>query len=112
MTIEQQRKILEAAAKACGITLEREISGKKPHRLIEHESGEGHISVRWNPLTNPADTAKMCAELLIDTLWTDDCVVCGDDSRTYEAEVPLDNSRLKAWMYAATMVAAKVGGMK
>ena len=110
MTNEQQRKMLECAAKACGITLEREISGKKPHRLLEHESGEGHISVPWNPLANPSDTAEMCAELEIDTLWTDDCVICGDNSRTYEAEVPLDNSRLTAWMYAATMVAAKTQG--
>lgn len=49
MTTEQQRKILEFAAKACGVELEPFIAGKKPCRLIEGESGEGYISVLWNP---------------------------------------------------------------
>ncbi len=119
MTQEQQRKMLECAAKACGITLEREISGKKPHRLIEHESGEGRISVPWNPITNPADTAEMCAKILIDTCFYLQLgrVTCdfyyGTDNIRDRVRVAFkdhDNSRLKAWMFAATMVAAKIGG--
>lgn len=120
MTTEQQIKILECAAKACGITLEREISGKKPHRLIEHESGEGHISVRWNPLTSPADCAEMCAELKINWLNLKDSTGCRqrnyNSSRrrrvisAWENIKDHDDSRLKAWMFAATMVAAKIGG--
>jgi len=113
MTTEQERKMLEAAAKACGVTLEREISGKKPHRLIEHESGEGRISVPWNPLTNPADTAEMCAELGIDWINSVDSVI--SVSAEYDCEAFLkdhDNSRMKALMYAATMVAAKIGDLK
>jgi hypothetical protein len=115
MTNEQQRKMLECAAKACGVTLEREISGKKPHRLIEHESGEGHISVPWNPITNPADTAEMCAKLGIAVLWwfADKEVTCFNGKiRCHQNWEDHDNSRLKAWMWAATMVAAKIGGME
>jgi hypothetical protein len=67
----------------------------------------------FNPLTNPADCAEMCAKLKIDTLWddTDRFVECNKDSifvQTYFKDH--DNSRLKAWMAAATMVAAKIGG--
>jgi len=99
MTTEQQRKMLEAAAKACGY--------EYPHMLFG-----GRV---WNPLTNPADTAEMCAELGIGTRWYlfDDFVVCGPSYNNVTAYFKdHDNSRLKAWMYAATMVATKIGGLK
>ena len=111
MTTKKQRNMIEYAAKACEITREREISGKKPHRLIEHESGEGRISAPWNPLTNPADTAEMCAKLGIDWINSVDSVI--SVSAEYDCEAFLkdhDNSHLKAWMYAATMCAAKTQG--
>ena len=113
MTPEQQRKMMEAAAKACGITLEREISGKKPHRLIEHESGEGRISVHWNPLTNPADTAEMCAKLEINTFWWKTSVECYREIKAAgvsESHDGTDASKEAAQRLAATMVAAKIGG--
>lgn len=99
MTTEQQRKMLEAAAKACGY--------EYPHMLFG-----GRV---WNPLTNPADTAEMCAELGIGTRWYlfDDFVVCGPSYNNVTAYFKdYDNSRLKAWMYAATMVATKIGYLK
>ncbi len=99
MTTEQQRKMLEAAAKACGY--------EYPHMLFG-----GRV---WNPLTNPADTAEMCAELGIGTRWYlfDDFVVCGPSYNNVTAYFKdHDNSRLKAWMYAATMVATKIGDLK
>ena len=119
MTTEQQRKILEFAAKACGVELEPFIAGKKPCRLIEDESGEGYISVLWNPLTSPADCAEMCAKLLIDTCFYLQLgrVTCdfyyGTDNIRDRVRVEFkdhDNSRLKAWMYAATTCAAKTQG--
>lgn len=99
MTTEQQRKMLEAAAKACGY--------EYPHMLFG--------GMVWNPLTNPADTAEMCAELGIGTRWYlfDDFVVCGPSYNNVTAYFKdHDNSRLKAWMYAATMVATKIGYLK
>lgn len=99
MTTEQQRKMLEAAAKACGY--------EYPHMLFG-----GRV---WNPLTNPADTAEMCAELGIGTRWYlfDDFVVCGPSYNNVTAYFKdHDNSRLKAWMYAATMVATNIGDLK
>lgn len=99
MTTEQQRKMLEAAAKACGY--------EYPHMLFG-----GRV---WNPLTNQADTAEMCAELGIGTRWYlfDDFVVCGPSYNNVTAYFKdHDNSRLKAWMYAATMVATKIGYLK
>lgn len=116
MTTEQQRKILEFAAKACGVELEPFIAGKKPCRLIEDESGEGYISVLWNPLPSPADCAEMCAEMRISVLYEHDpceflaCFAHNSHDPVIAHYKDHDDSRLKAWMFAATMVAAKIGG--
>ena len=108
MNNEQQRKILECADKACGVELDEET--REPFTIDD----DGWYW--WNPLTNPADTAEMCAELGICTLFFDSeqKVSCGflaqDKGPTLAHIEPYGNSRLKAWMYAATMVAAKIGG--
>ena len=110
MTPEQQRKMLECAAKACGVELDEET--REP--FTRDDDGW----YWWNPLTNPADTAEMCAKLLIDTCFYLQLgrVTCdfyyGTDNIRDRVRVEFkdhDNSRLKAWMYAATMVAAKIG---
>jgi hypothetical protein len=110
MTNEQQRKMLECATKACG----PEYQYDELEQCWYKETDDDYFgNPEWNPLTNPADTAEMCAKLEIDWMNTQTSVICGDDSREYEEEAYLkshDNSRLKAWMYAATMVAAKIGG--
>ena len=105
-----EREMLEYAANACGCELDWYPSTRCD--LVTKRSVGEVVKLDWNPLTNSADCAAMCAKLRIDTLWTDDCVVCGDDSRTYESEIPLDDDPEAAWRYAATMVAAKIGGMK
>lgn len=63
-------------------------------------------------LPNFADTAEMCAELEIDWLNNWESVVAKQSQEVWvRASIKdHDNSRLKAWMYAATMVAAKIGG--
>jgi len=108
MTPEQQRKMLECAAKACGY----EIFDWYGERYTAHD---GEKLIAFNPLTNPGDTAEMCAKLGIGTRWylLNDCVVCGPSYSNVTAYFKdHDNSRLKAWMYAATMVAAKIGDLK
>ena len=104
MTTEQQRKMLECAAKACGVELDEET--REPFTRDD----EGWYW--WNPLTNPADTAEMCAKLALDTAWgVDDVIVMVPEEEAHEAQYKdHDNSRLKAWMYAATMCAAKTQG--
>ena len=119
MTPEQQRKMLEAAAKACGLR-----KNDSPY----NGGGEGNTGFDllgnlvldwddaevWNPLTNPADTAEMCTKLEIDTAWFEDKVLCAPfgSYKSWAEFKDHDNSRLKAWMYAATMYAAKIGGYK
>ncbi len=101
MSTEQQRKMLEAATKACGY----EIFDWYGERYTAHD---GEKLIAFNPLTNPADTAEMCAKLGIDWINSVDSVI--SVSAEYDCEAFLkdhDNSRLKAWMYAATMCAAK-----
>lgn len=111
MTTDQQRAILEAAAKACGVyLLWHERWGCFYDYNKRHESKDFQ---EWNPIDNSADCAEMCAKLEIDWMNTRTSVICGDHSGEYEEEAYLkshDNSRLKAWMFAATMVAAKIGG--
>lgn len=66
----------------------------------------------FDPLTNPADTAEMCAKLALDTAWgVDDVIVMVPEEEAHEAQYKdHDNSRLKAWMFAATMISEKIGG--
>ena len=106
MTNEQHRKMLECAAKACGIS-------QHPDGGCEHLFFIDGAYVLWNPLTNPADCAEMCAKLGIDVLWwfTKKKVTCFNGKiRCHQNWEDHDNSRLKAWMFAATMVAAKTQG--
>jgi len=106
MTTEQQRKMLECAAKACGFI----VIGYQGDGLLLASDGcrSGYL---WEPIENAIDTAEMCAKLWIDWINRVDSVI--SVSAEYDCEAFLkdhDNSRLKAWMYAATMVAAKIGG--
>ena len=108
MTIEQQRKMMECAAKACGY----EILDWYGERYTAHD---GEKLIAFNPHTNSADTAEMCAKLGIGTRWylLNDCVVCGPSYSNVTAYFKdHDNSRLRAWMFAATMCAAKIGDLK
>ena len=114
MTTEQQRKMLECAAKACGLI----VIGYQGDGLLIASDGcrSGYL---WNPLSNPADTAEMCAKLDINTFfyhstkkvecWSDDH---GDEQTTRHVTAYNGTSegKLKAWMEAATIVAAKIGG--
>ena len=105
-----QRKILEAAAKACRLSVLKTAHSK--HGLMVAIDENSIVHTLWNPLTNPADTAEMCAKLALDTAWgVDDVIVMVPEEEAHEAQYKdHDNSRLKAWMYAATMCAAKIGG--
>ena len=112
MIPNQQRAILEAAAKACGIDGE--------YKTLYYFDGEetGICSVNhpvWNPIANSADTAAMCAKLEIDTIWSDRAVFCADDSREREQEIRHDGTdagKEAAWRLATSMVAAAMSGYK
>lgn len=118
MKPDQQRKMLEAAAKACGLRKDDSPyngggAGNTGFDVLGNLVLDWDDMEVWNSLDDSADCAEMCAKLGIDWMNTQTSVICGDDSREYEEEAYLrshDNSRLKAWMYAATMVAAKIGG--
>ena len=118
MTTEQERKMLEAAAKACGYGElifcngaddDGYDNGVWKYTLRRDESGK---LLLWNPLSNPSDTAEMCAKLEIDTAWLEDKVLCAPFGgyKSWAEFKDHDNFRLKAWMHAATMYAAKTQG--
>ena len=116
MTPEQQRKMLECAAKACGFKKWRVLT-RGLFQVSNNENWNEAFAewTGWNPLTNPADTAEMCAKLEIHIGWNteDQEAVCIDLSGKHMIAASYadhDNSRLKTWMFAATMVAAKIGG--
>ena len=53
------RKLLELAAKAMGYELEPYINSKKPHRLVDHESGEGLVAILWAPLDDDGEAFRI-----------------------------------------------------
>lgn len=117
MTPEQQRKMLECAAKACGFECGvYEHSGANSDQWFYVWNEDKKTSRWWNPLANALDTAEMCAKLEITCLWVsrEKRVTCSAFSKQVSNVKALykdhDNSRLKAWMYAATMVGACIGG--
>lgn len=100
-----EREMLEYAAKACG----------RGDKWWCGDQGR----LKWNPLTNSADCAAMCAKLMLDSDWYADSIrverTADLDWDTYESWAEFkdhNNDREAAWRYAATMVAAKIGGMK
>lgn len=106
MKPEQQREILEAAAKVCGIS--GSIMGSSD--IIYEKNG---IAIYWNPLTNSADTARMCAKLDINTFFGTLFVSCWtkhDPLGFTQEHDGTDASKEAAWRLAASIVAAKVGG--
>ena len=119
MTTEQQRKMLEAAAKACGFKKWR-VPTSGLFQVSNNENWNEAFAkwMDWNPLTNPADTAEMCAKLCISVLYEHDpceflaCFAHNSHDPEIAHYKDHDNSRLKAWMYAATMIAAQIGGYK
>ena len=103
MNPDKQRLILEAAAKACGLEVTFGI----------HERGYESCwlgAYEWNPLVHPADCVVMCAELGINTFWSSTLVECGKHPIFQNGHFKDHDSKIKAWMAAATMVGAKIGG--
>ena len=100
------REMLEFAAKACGIDL-----GYWSETYNAFWCGE-----YWNPIHSSADCAAMCAKMGISAryLLRVGRVECFTDYDTIEVSYFSDhnNDREAAWRFAATMVAAKIGGMK
>lgn len=69
------RELLELAAKAAGMEMEPYQEGRKPHILVEHESGEGLVPFLWNPLTNDGDALRLAVKLRLDVSIMQACVV-------------------------------------
>ena len=117
MSTEQHRKMLECAAKACGFKKWRAFTSGLFQVSNNENWNEAFAKwTDWNPPTNSADCATMCAKLEITCLWVpgEKRVTCSAFSKQVSNVKALykdhDNSRLKAWMFAATIVAAKIGG--
>lgn len=110
MTPEQQRAILEASAKACGV----DGVWQDGYGILikgDYMLNPGEMPKFFNPLTNSADTATMCAKLDINTYWWPEYVDC--TTQNISCDIPHDGTpegKEAAWRLAATMVAAKVGG--
>lgn len=105
MTPEQQRKILEAVAKACGLI----IVGSTNYDLLIASEG-CRLGYLWNPINNSADTASMCAKLDINTYWWPEYVDC--TTQNISCDIPHDGTpegKEAAWRLAASTVAAKIG---
>lgn len=109
-----QRKILEAAAKACRLSVLKTAHSK--HGLMVAIDENSIVHTLWNPLTNPADTAEMCAKLDINTYWHINEVECSTSQNIVtshsEQHNGTDAGKESAQRLAAMMVAAKIGDLK
>ena len=101
------RKLLESAAKACGIfEFEDELCQSRD------DGTAVVINPKWNPLHSSADCAAMCAKLMIGTLWVggmDAAHALTDEYGVTTLSKDHNNDREAAWRYAATQVAAAIG---
>ena len=104
MTKDQQRKILEAAAKACGIDLKYDTFGQGSNADREYNY--------WNPLIDSLNTASMCAKLDINHTSMDGYVKCWQWNKppVRIEHDGTDAGKEAAWRLASSIVAAKIGG--
>ena len=107
-----EREMLEYAAKACGM------ANPCYMELYQNKGiNRGPTMALWNPRTDSEDCAAMCAKLDINTFWWShtkevECVGLLEDANHTDKHGGTDTGKEAAWRYAATMVAAKIGGMK
>lgn len=110
-----EREMLEFAAKACGIEGVWQ-DGFGMCIIGKYLNNPGEIPRFWNPKDNSADCAAMCAKLGIDVIWFNSkfYVSCWniETGDIHEYHNGTDDCKEAAWRYAATKVAAKIGGMK
>lgn len=104
-----EREMLEFAAKACGLVV---IGNSHGYPLVRSDGNKSGIL--WNPKDDNADCAAMCANLRINSAYWVNAIECYANSGIIEHSEFYDkhNNPETAWRYAATMVAAKIGGMK
>lgn len=109
MKPEQQRAILEAAAKACCYTPYWNPSLEEWQKDLTDPYVNGMV---WNPIDNSADTASMCAKLNINYTWMCGYVECWKwDGPSIKIEHDdTDADKEAAWRLASSIVAAKIGG--
>lgn len=110
-----EREMLEYAAKACEINRNDYVENGARNGSIVTGFYSNLLEEVWNPLTSSADCAAMCAKLEIHTQWWNHSVACISNSGNDKRDVKHDGTytgKEAAWRYAATMVAAKIGGMK
>ena len=111
--MKTEREMLEFAAKACGI----EQTGYSDVIGVQYVNGseDSPYTDYFNPLNESKDCAAMCAKLEIHTQWWNHSVACISNSGNDKRDVKHDGTdagKEAAWRYAATIVAAKIGGMK
>lgn len=104
MTTEREQ--LELAAKACGITLDEHLNDRASYR---------HSYVKWNPLTDDGDCARMEAQLGIDVEWEllakEVWSSCGN-IEIMERFIDYAGDKNAARRAASVAVAAEIGRMK
>lgn len=109
-------EMLVWAAKACDYD---PLPGFSEIHFCVTKNDQTGYTHEWNPLACTSDCAEMCAQLGIGTIWwwggkEVECQ-CGylfdyvEFFHHREQYIDHDNGRIKAWMHAATTVAAQIG---
>ena len=113
MTTDELRRLLDLAAKACGIQVdERGPYTEVPCMQSEFGKGTWIENVRrdWNPHTDDGDSARIRTALRMNVIWSDTAVHClsslGD---AFESFADHNNDRNAALRLCALRVAAMIG---
>lgn len=116
MTTDHQ-KILEAAAKACGLRKDDSPyngvgAGNTGFDLLGNLVLDWDDMEVWNSLDDSADCAEMCAKLDINHMWFDEYIKCWQWKKppVRIEHNGTDEDKKAAWRLAASIVAAKIGG--
>lgn len=115
------REMLEWAAKAAGIVLDRSPFngggyGNTGFDISGNAVLDWHNGIRWNPLTDDGDCARLQAALQIDTYWDayqvqmQHIYIRSDEIHKHTAQYKdHGGDRLAAWRAAVVAVAAAIG---
>jgi hypothetical protein len=103
MSVETDRELLELAAKAAGISIDKSEAngggvGNNGFSITGDAMLDWHNNIRWNPLIYDGDALRLAIKLRID-------IITRDSSRETWAQAPMQRTVLVPWEgneYAAT----------
>ena len=108
MTTDELRRMLELAARACGIHLHHWFEAHGCYMASSIKGGDPDFG--WCPDEDDGDSAKMRTALRMNVIWSDTAVHCLNSmGEAFESFADHNNDRNAALRLCALRVAAAIG---